>query len=121
MRDPIDIFKNLLKKYEEIKAENRKLKQKIEKLELKNKPLKSPMDNGLYVFVDITGHCFEDFENSGNKNDPAQASFHCVGAMLRNGCEFGIDNMLAFGDELVRTGFVEGTDFYVKRLKNKKK
>lgn len=91
------------------------------------------MDEQLYIFVDRTGHCFEDFQTSiqtvsdeidkivdkavGVKNDDGEKRYRDrVGAMLRGGCEFSVGDMLAFRDDLTDAGFEWGKDFYVKKV-----
>lgn len=88
----------------------------------------------LYVFVDKTGHCFEDFQTNsktvpgdesdkiidkelGNETDDGEHRYRAVvGAMLRAGREFGIGDMFVFRDDLTDAGFEWGKDFYVKKV-----
>lgn len=81
-----------------------------------NMPKKTDFTEQLYTFVDKTGHCFEDFQNIGDKNNGERKYNDCIGAMLRGGKEFIVGNMLAFRDDLTNAGFKWGIDFYVKRV-----
>lgn len=92
------------------------------------------MDEQLYIFVDKSGHCFEDFQTGrraapkdeldkiidkevGDKaNDGEQRYRDIVGAMLRAGREFSVGDMFAFRDDLTDAGFEWGIDFYVKKV-----
>jgi len=74
------------------------------------------MNEQLYIFIDKTGHCFEDFQ-SLKVNDECHSHYNdCVGAMLRGGEKFTVGDMLAFKDDLVNAGFEWGTDFYVRKV-----
>lgn len=92
-------------------------------------------DEQLYIFIDKTGHCFEDFRRStktspkdeldeiidkavGSKNtdDVEQRYKNLIGAMLQAGREFSVGDMLAFRDDLTDAGFKWGVDFYVKKV-----
>ena len=65
-----------------------------------------------YLFVDKTGHCFEDF---GNINDGLGYNA-LIGAYLRGGRKFIVGDMMAFRDDLIGAGFKWGIDFYVKKV-----
>ena len=85
-----------------------------------------------YIFVDKTGHCFEDFQQSTKKSPPDEIDKLLnpiedfddgerryrdrVGAMMRGSCEFEVGDMLAFRDDLIDAGFEWGKDFYVKKI-----
>ena len=69
-----------------------------------------------YLFVDKTGHCFEDFQ-SMKVNDDCHAHYNdFVGALLRGGIKFTVGDMMAFRDDLIEAGFKWGVDFYVKKV-----
>jgi len=73
----------------------------------------------LYLFVDKTGHCFEDFRGMGNSE--CERNYNdLVGAMLRashhDGYTFCVGDMLVFRDDLTQAGFKWGVDFYVKKV-----
>lgn len=72
-------------------------------------------DEQKYIFVDKTGHCFEDFQGKGD-NDAAKNYNDLVGAWLRGGKEFTVGDMMAFRDDLIAAGFEWGKDFYVKKV-----
>jgi len=74
------------------------------------------MDEQLYVFVDKTGHCFEDFQTM-KVADECHARYNdLLGAWLRGGKEFTVGDMLALRDDLTNAGFRWGTDFFVKKV-----
>jgi len=75
----------------------------------------SGSDEQLYLFVDVTGHCFEDFQGKGDNNGERSYNDY-VGALLRGGRKFIVGDMLAFRDDLFVAGFVWGEDFYVKKV-----
>jgi len=93
------------------------------------------MDEQLYIFVDKTGHCFEDFRTShimtkplddidkivnrhldGITDEGEKHYRNIVGAMLQAGRKFSVGDMFAFRDDLTEAGFVWGKDFYVKKI-----
>lgn len=92
------------------------------------------MDEQKYIFIDKTGHCFEDFQTSTREKPPDEIDKIVdeslgsitnegernyrdrVGAMMRGGCEFTVGDMLAFRDDLTDAGFEWGKDFYVKKV-----
>jgi len=93
------------------------------------------MDEQWYVFVDKSGHCFEDFQTSSGTassgdeldkiidkefgaetNDGERRYRDYVGAMLRAGKEFPVGDMFCFRDDLTDAGFEWGKDFYVKKV-----
>ena len=65
-----------------------------------------------YLFVDKTGHCFEDFQDTGD----GFGYEDIVGAWLRGGKKFTVGDMMAFRDNLTEAGFKWGIDFYVKKV-----
>ncbi len=87
-----------------------------------------------YLFVDKTGHCFEDFQTStrtepqdeidkivgkalGGTSDNGERYYRDrVGAMMRGGCKFIVGDMLAFRDDLTQAGFRWGVDFFVRKV-----
>ena len=73
------------------------------------------MEEQLYIFVDKTGRCFEDFQDRGD-DEGARKYYDHVGAWLRGGKKFTVGDMLAFRDELVAAGFEWGKDFYVRKV-----
>ena len=89
-------------------------------------------DEQYYLFVDKTGHCFEDFQKSSvsepdefdkffDKSSEEQVSGEKyyrdhVGAMMRSGRKFSVGDMIAFRDDLTQAGFKWGIDFYVKKV-----
>jgi len=89
------------------------------------------MDEQLYIFVDKTGHCFEDFQISTSTKDPDEidellddilpvddGERHYrgyVGAMMRSGHKFTVGDMMCFKQDLEDAGFKWGKDFYVKK------
>lgn len=77
-------------------------------------------DEQYYLFVDKTGHCFEDFQKKGNDENGERTYNDHVGAMLRashhDGYTFCVGDMLAFRDDLTDAGFEWGVDFYVKKV-----
>jgi len=92
-----------------------------------------------YVFIDKSGHCFEDYQlcsktspkdeidkmvdkEFGKDTEGGEKIYRDkVGAMLRasnNGeHNFSVGDMLVFRDDLVKAGFNWGTDFYVKKVR----
>ena len=70
------------------------------------------IDEQLYIFVDKSGHCFEDFQDK----DDGSGYNDRIGAMMRAGCKFSVGDMLVFRDELKDAGFEWGTDFYIKKV-----
>ena len=73
------------------------------------------MEEQLYIFVDKTGHCFEDFQDKGTSEGEKDYN-DMIGAMLRGGKEFSVGDMLAFRDDLTTAGFEWGKDFYVRKV-----
>jgi len=78
------------------------------------------MDEQLYIFVDKTGHCFEDFQTM-KVDDECHAQYNdYVGALLRASHHgektFIVGDMLAFRDDLINAGFKWGKDFYAKKV-----
>ena len=91
-------------------------------------------DEQLYIFVDKTGRCFEDFQTSSDTapkdeidkiiakevgdevNDGEKFYRDRVGAMMRGGEQFSVGDMLAFRDDLTEAGFEWGKDFYVRKV-----
>ena len=73
------------------------------------------MEEQYYLFVDKTGHCFEDFQAMGNSECHRNYNDH-VGAFLRGGRKFTVGDMMAFRDDLTQAGFKWGVDFYVKKV-----
>ena len=69
-----------------------------------------------YLFVDKTGHCFEDFQDMKVANDSHGRYNDTVGAWLRSGRQFTVGDMLAFRDDLTDAGFKWGVDFFVKKV-----
>jgi len=69
----------------------------------------------LYIFVDVTGHCFEDFQRQG-KNELERNYNDTVGRWLRSGRKFSVGDMLAFRDDLTDAGFRWSKDFYIKKV-----
>jgi len=74
-------------------------------------------DEQLYIFVDKTGHCFEDFQNKGS-NEGERRYNDVVGAMMRGGRKFTVGDMLAFRDDLTDAGFEWGKDFYIRKVES---
>lgn len=86
------------------------------------------MKEQLYLFVDKSGHCFEDFQTSTKTNPsdeideidkiidecffPKHYRDH-VGAMLSGGKKFSVGDMMFFKQDLTDAGFKWGIDFYV--------
>ena len=66
----------------------------------------------LYIFVDKSGHCFEDFQNK----DDGSGYNKLLGAWLLGGKMFGVGDMMVFKQELIDAGFRWGIDFYVKKF-----
>ena len=73
-------------------------------------------DEQYYLFVDKTGHCFEDFQDIKVDNDAHGRYNDIVGAWLRGGRKFTVGDMVAFRDDLTQAGFKWGVDFYVKKV-----
>ena len=74
------------------------------------------MDEQYYLFVDKTGHCFEDFQ-SMKVDSKRQGRYNdYVGALFRKGRKFTVGDMMAFRDDLTQAGFRWGIDFYVKKV-----
>lgn len=71
-----------------------------------------------YLFMDKTGHCFEDFQKMGNEEDGERVYHDFVGALMRSGHKFTVGDMLCFRDDLTQTGFKWEIDFYVKKVDN---
>ena len=69
-----------------------------------------------YLFVDKTGHCFEDFQILGNDEDGSRVYNDYVGALMRSGRRFTVGDMMCFKDDLTEAGFKWGIDFYVKKV-----
>jgi len=65
-----------------------------------------------YLFVDKTGHCFEDFQNI----EDGCGYNALIGAYLQGGRKFIVGDMLVFRDDLTDAGFRWGVDFYVKKV-----
>lgn len=70
------------------------------------------MEEQLYLFVDKTGHCFEDFQDA----DDGFGYNDIIGAYMRGGKKFSVGDMLVFRDDLIAAGFIWGKDFYVKKV-----
>lgn len=79
----------------------------------------------LYVFVDESGHCFEDFQLSAGTglgidsdigNDGERRYRDHIGAMMRGGRKFIVGDMMCFKQDLIDAGFVLGKDFYVRKV-----
>jgi len=73
------------------------------------------MEEQLYIFVDKTGHCFEDFQDKGSSAGEDRYN-DMVGAILRGGKKFSVGDMLVFRDDLTAAGFEWDKDFYVKKV-----
>ena len=73
-------------------------------------------DEQYYLFVDKTGHCFEDFQKMGNDEDGSRVYNDFVAALLRSGHKFIVGDMISFRDDLREAGFRWGIDFYVKKV-----
>uniref|UniRef100_A0A6M3KD98 Uncharacterized protein n=1 Tax=viral metagenome TaxID=1070528 RepID=A0A6M3KD98_9ZZZZ len=73
-----------------------------------------------YLFVDKSGHCFEDFQDMKAADDGHARYNDHVGAMLRashhDGFTFCVGDMMAFKQDLLDAGFKWGIDFYVKKV-----
>ncbi len=65
-----------------------------------------------YLFVDKTGHCFEDF---GNIEDGLGYNA-LIGTWLRAKIKYTVGDMMCFKDDLTNAGFKWGVDFYVKKV-----
>lgn len=72
-------------------------------------------DEQLYIFVDKSGHCFEDFRCMG-ANNGALAYNNILGSWLARGKKFSVGDMLAFRDDLFNAGFKWGVDFYARKV-----
>lgn len=68
----------------------------------------------LYVFVDKTGRCFEDFQAKGF-DELTRRYNDRVGAMLKGGEKFTVRDMFAYRDDLLNAGFEVGKDFDTKK------
>ena len=75
------------------------------------------MEEQLYIFVDKSGHCFEDFQSSADGEKGEEDYRDVIGAWLRGGRKFTVGDMLCFRDDLTDAGFEWGKDFYVKKCK----
>lgn len=73
-------------------------------------------DEQYYLFVDKTGHCFEDFQKMGNDDDGSRVYNAFVSALLRGERKFTVGDMLCFRDDLTEAGFKWGIDFFVKKV-----
>ena len=91
-------------------------------------------DEQHYLFVDKTGHCFEDFQTStrekppdeidkivdealGSVTDDGESYYRDrVGAMMRGDCKFTVGDMMVFRDDLTDAGFKWGIDFFIKKV-----
>ena len=73
-------------------------------------------DEQLYIFIDKSGHCFEDFQNMGDENNGERRYNDFVGAIMRDGKKFTVGDMLCFRDDLTNAGFKWGIDFYVRKI-----
>lgn len=73
-------------------------------------------DEQYYLFVDKTGHCFEDFQSMEVDSDCHGRYNDHVGAWLRGGKKFTVGDMMAFRDDLTQAGFRWGIDFFVKKV-----
>ena len=74
------------------------------------------MDEQLYIFVDKSGHCFDDFAKVEDSTD-----YHrFIAALLKSSNDgehtFTVGDMMCFRDELKEDGFEWGVDFYVKKV-----
>ena len=67
----------------------------------------------MYIFVDSSGHCFDDI----TKKDVGDDYFKLLAHWFKKGKKFIVGDMLAFRDDLVEAGFEWGKDFYVKKVK----
>lgn len=72
-------------------------------------------DEQYYLFVDKTGHCFEDFQVMGDGECHRNYNDY-IGALLRRGKKFTVGDMMAFRDDLTQAGFRWGVDFFVKKV-----
>jgi len=73
---------------------------------------KTMNDEQYYLFVDKSGHCFEDFQ----KVEDGLEYNRLIGAWLRGGRKFIVGDMLVFRDDLTNAGFEWGIDFFVKKV-----
>ena len=76
------------------------------------------MNEQMYRFIDLSGHCFEDYQKIGE--DDCDKRYHDgIGAHLRASNDgdhvFSIGDMMCFRDELQDVGFKFGKDFVVKK------
>jgi len=74
------------------------------------------MDEQYYLFVDKTGHCFEDYQHLGNDEDGERVYHDFVGALMRGGRKFTVGDMMCFQDDLMEAGFKWGIDFFVRKV-----
>lgn len=72
------------------------------------------LEEQYYLFVDKTGHCFEDLQGIGEGTQGRYNDF--VGALMRSGRKFTVGDMMSFKDDLTEAGFEWGVDFYVKKV-----
>lgn len=77
------------------------------------------MDEYRYRFLDVTGQCFESYQEMGEDDMDKRYHDH-VGALLRASHhgkhDFCVGDMMLFKEELVNAGFQWGRDFYVKKI-----
>lgn len=65
-----------------------------------------------YVFVDKSGHCFDDFAAVEDDTD-----YHIhVANWFAAKRKFSVGDMMAFKDDLASDGFEWGVDFYVTKV-----
>jgi len=69
----------------------------------------------LYIFIDLSGNCFECFQGMGD-NICTQKYNELVVRMFRAGKKFSVGDMLAFRDDLLNAGFEWGKDFCVNKV-----
>lgn len=69
------------------------------------------MDEFEYIFIDKSGHCFDDF---AAVEDDTDYHIHVANWFAANK-KFSVGDMLCFRDELTEAGFKWGKDFYVKK------
>lgn len=72
------------------------------------------VDEQLYIFIDKTGHCFEDFQRI--EVDGEVGYYDIIGAWFRGGRKFTVGDMLCFRDDLISASFKWNKDFYIKKV-----
>lgn len=70
------------------------------------------MEDYKYIFVDKSGHCFDDFGHTDRGSD-------LVVHWFKQGRRFLVGDMLCFRDDLLTAGFKWGKDFYVRKVAKK--